>query len=419
MKWNHVVIAGLVALLGLSSVRGQVSLPVVSVPAGTESVVECAGGNIALLPLDTTSVTVECSAAAVVAPSPAPVTALPVQQFAWFYGQASGVSPAVMSSRHNVFIAADGQKAYRDQLLATGEPASNFYRYVLANEIRNSTDFWSNNVVSNRAAWDYVNKQEAWFLHDQDNKRICSFAPADPYPSCMMHPGNREWQQYVVAHILRTQGDWSHVFLDNLDGSLVRARRNAGAATVREFGSDWSVANEQYRQAVEQYLKAVTAGLRAARPDLRIIANITNSSLRTWDRYLLYLDGMLEEAAFAGWSDDLYADPVAYAAELTALEKQAQAGKIVIAVTQGDPFNVSRNRFAYASYLLVAGAPTFSYRYGSAADYRVLSWLPEYDRALGAPLGPRYQNNGVWYRDYELARVSVDPVRHTAAITVR
>jgi hypothetical protein len=85
-------------------------------------------------------------------------------------------------------------------------------------------------------------------------------------------------------------------------------------------------------------------------------------------------------------------------------------------VAQGARGDQAALRYAFASYLLVAG-PTVSFRYADhATAYAEVWWNDEFDRALGAPTGPRYWIGNAWARDFEGGRVTVDPTAGTASI---
>ena len=117
--------------------------------------------------------------------------------------------------------------------------------------------------------------------------------------------------------------------------------------------------------------------------------------------------------------------PTCARADLRRAETTQARGKRMMLIAQGgadnaeatwQPFN-PRQQFAFASYLLVTdGAAAFRY---ADSPYRYIWLYDNYTLDLGRPLGPRYQDGGVWRRDFERGAVAVDSLTHDAAITLK
>ncbi len=95
---------------------------------------------------------------------------------------------------------------------------------------------------------------------------------------------------------------------------------------------------------------------------------------------------------------------------------RAQAmGKWVILVAQGEQQDLTRQQFAFASYLLVnEGKATF--RYTHQTVYDEIWFYANYGIDLGSPLGPRYQDGEFWRRDFANGYVLVNPQDHSSRI---
>ncbi len=92
-------------------------------------------------------------------------------------------------------------------------------------------------------------------------------------------------------------------------------------------------------------------------------------------------------------------------------------GKTLILVAQGPQGDMALQKFAYASYLLLADGNAV-FRYTHSDNYRDLWWYENYELDLGSPLGVRYQEDGGWRRDFAKGYVTVNPESHEAEIVV-
>jgi hypothetical protein len=100
------------------------------------------------------------------------------------------------------------------------------------------------------------------------------------------------------------------------------------------------------------------------------------------------------------------------------VDTNVAAGKQWVLVSQGSRSDTSRMRYSLAAYLMVAG-PDVHFRYHDVnTDYRSLWSYPEYQSALGAPKGKRYQTGtSTWRRDFACGYVLADLGKHTGTIT--
>ena len=122
------------------------------------------------------------------------------------------------------------------------------------------------------------------------------------------------------------------------------------------------------------------------------------------------------ESFATDWSDG-FREHDDWEQQLELAESVLSQGKTVILVSQGDKNDLDRQKFAFASYLLVANGDAV-FRYANSDSYREVWLYDNYKLDLGTPLGKRYQSDGAWRRDFTNGYVTVDPKDHTAEIVV-
>ena len=135
-----------------------------------------------------------------------------------------------------------------------------------------------------------------WFLLDASGKRI-----SESTGYYLMDPGNAEWRQFWLERVeaSQTENGWFGVFLDNVDASLGRVQKH-NTVPMRYLTDD------AYQAAVEGFLKYIYEGYfkPLGRP---LYANIvSNRGFDTWNRYLKYLDGAMDEGWAIDWGDGLF-----------------------------------------------------------------------------------------------------------------
>jgi hypothetical protein len=74
-------------------------------------------------------------------------------------------------------------------------------------------------------------------------------------------------------------------------------------------------------------------------------------------------------------------------------------------------------RFGVASYLLIANARAFI-RYAESSAYDQAWPYSEYHARLGSPTTARYQEGGLWRREFACGSVTVDPASRASTIAV-
>jgi hypothetical protein len=150
-----------------------------------------------------------------------------------------------------------------------------------------------------------------------------------------------------------------------------------------------------YQAATEGFLQYLRDNLFEPH-QLPVLANIISVKDRqVWLRYLQYLDGAMIESFAVDWSQD-YRSAANWEDQMAAIEVALSQGKNLILVAQADQYDLFRQQFALASYLLVANENAF-FRYADGDGYREVGLYENYFLDLGEPLSPR-QRGSFWAR---------------------
>ncbi len=329
-------------------------------------------------------------------------------QLAWFYKPPLITSPQHLSRQYNLFILTRMDENTRDQLLSAGVQ-SYILQYLLLSEIQDPgscTDQPNHNQVAEDIG-DYCDlraNHPDWFLYDSSGQIIKN---DDGYQ--LMDPANLEWRQYWLDQARRSQDQygWHGVFLDNVEASL--EKRLLYGALPQKYPDDTA-----YQAAVEENLRFLysTYFQPSGIPLLANIISLEDPAI--WFRYLQYLDGAMLENFAVDWNSG-YLEPAEWETQLMIAEQTQALSKEIILVSQGSEFDQDRQLFAFSSYLLINNGRAY-FRYSNDQFYDQ-NWLySNYQVQLGQPLGPRYQINDSWIRDFENGTVTVNPYAYTAAI---
>lgn len=342
-----------------------------------------------------------------------------------------GTSAESMSVEAKALILTNGDESYLRQIQGYGfsGPA---VEYLMANEASGPADltnssspcgaylFYPNNLAG--LAGDFcttLHPDESNFLHNSRGERLYSTQSWNDNSGqhtvyiYMMNPSARGWQAYIEAHLaaLMVGSPYAGVFLDNVDLGPGRGQR-------LEANSDGTVEEYSSGNAYQDSVRSVLSAYRDSLPrGAKLWANMTEGAdtADSWDPYLPFIDGAMDEAFATGWNG--FKDPVVWLAQVQRMERVLGQGKRFIGVAQGSRANTQMQQFALASYLLAANNDAY-FRYANYDGYYEAWWYPNYAIRLGAPLGPRYQNaSGVWQRDFTCGSVSVDTSTAVGAIT--
>lgn len=327
-----------------------------------------------------------------------------------------GTALATIAEKYDLVVLTHADERARDEILAHN-PSAHVLQYILFNTIADpgsaSRQPWRNQVAWEKGDFRRLLANSNWFLRDRAGRPVIE----DIGPGGVkyyMDPASWGWRRYWTGRALDglQRWGWQHIFLDNVDITLERFER-AGIELDR-YGSD-----AEWQDAVFGFLKRMRYDLRPAGPQLW--ANITawRGELAAVDRYRAHLHGDLDEGFGVGWHDD-YRGVGAWNHSLERAERGlATPGRQLMLFAQSDRLgeDLKRERFAFASYLLVAEPGRTFFRMGDTDAYMTHYWNPLYDVRLGAPRGGRYESNGRWYRDFERGQVMVDPQAQRAEIS--
>lgn len=360
-----------------------------------------------------------------------PPTLIPISEgikLAWFYKPPGNGDLRSLYSHFDTFILTKNDEPQRDALKDMGL-ASGVLQYLRLDAIQDPgscTAIPFQNQVANQPG-DFCQisaEHDDWFMLDPDGNRIVY----DGY--YMMDPSNQGWREFWLERAELTQNDpgWDGIFLDNY---LERAHQsqqllrwdgvfldNVDASTsifaTGHSGETGGMTHELYQQGVEGFLEYISRSYFEPR-NLPVYANLVGvEEDETWFRYLQFVDGVMAETWAVDWQNR-YHSTEDWNRDLNRIERTMQMGKNVILVAQGDRDDLERQSFAFASYLLIADSLA-SFRYANYDAYDEIWLYDNYSIELGAPLGPRYYDNGEWQRDFEHGHVSVDPFFHVGSI---
>jgi hypothetical protein len=309
----------------------------------------------------------------------------------------------------NTMILTNGDHTYRNQIIANGF-ASAIPEYFRADGIQNPGSCTAtpanNQVAYNPGDFCFISQNYPdWFLLDNYGRRITVTSSGEYY---RMDPANPGWRQFFVARVLESQNQygWNALFLDNVEGSLSKFY---GPKPVKYPD------NASYQAAIMGFLQNLDVNYSQAygRP---IIGNIVaRDSDAVWFNYLQYLDGAMQERFAVDWDETDYLRVDKWLNDLVMMEQTQANGKDVILIAPGNQGDLNRQKFAFASYLLISNGRA-AFRYSTDDAYREVWLYDNYNLNLGLPIGRRYQQGTAWRRDYSLGYVVVDPVYHTASI---
>ncbi|HYN87864.1 MAG TPA: putative glycoside hydrolase [Ardenticatenaceae bacterium] len=334
-------------------------------------------------------------------------------QLAWFNNPPADGNLEPLTHKFGSFILGRQYDEMRDSLRAEGvkSPFLMYMRFEAIHDPGSCDATPRRNQVADQPG-DFCRisaEHPDWFMLDEAGNRIMVDEGGLHY--YMMDPGNPGWRAFWLerARAELEASSWDGVSLDNVEASR-SAYRKRGAMPAA-YPDDAS-----FQAAVQGFLVYMYQSYFQPR-GLRLQANVTAvADEAVWFNYMQYLDGAMEEGWAVDWHDG-YLSPRQWENHVSRVEQTQTLGKNVIVVSQGAQSDQNRHDFAFASYLLAASGRA-SFRYSDASSYRTVWLYDTYNADLGQPLGPRYQVGDEWRRDFANGSVSVNPVAHTARISV-
>ena len=334
-----------------------------------------------------------------------------IVNLAFFYKPPSNMDAATLAANFDSVILTGGDENFRNSLTARGF-RSTIMQYIRSEGIQdpgNCTSTPANNQIANRPG-DFCSISQNhpdWFLLDTNGNRMKTSPTSNYY---RMDPGNAGWRNFFVTRLLEIQQQkgWSGLFLDNVEASLSEIQRDG--ATPARYPNHAS-----YQAAVRGFLQYLYQNYSQPynRPMMGNI--IARQDTATWDSYTQYMSGAMQERWAVGWDSPDYISESKWKSDMLLAENTQARGKYIILVAQGSKTDSERQKFAFASYLLVSNGKA-AFRYGDE-DVYTEAWLySNYNVDLGSPVGARYQTGSSWRRDFTRGYVIVDPINHTATI---
>ncbi len=329
-------------------------------------------------------------------------------QLVWFYKPPQNGDLETVAAQFDTFILTKKDEEERDKLKELGVTAP-ILEYLRFDAIMDPGDCestpWGNQVAYEAGDFCRISQEHpGWFLLDRNGNRI-----EDSERFFYMDPGNPEWRAFWLQRARRAQEElgWEGVFLDNVEASLQK-HENVG---LEKYPS-----HAGFQEATVGFLDYIYSEYfqPQGRPLYANIISLDNTEV--WFRYLNYLDGAMVEAWVVDWHDH-YRWPDRWEEHLQLAEQTQEMGKEIILIAQGDRDDTDRQRFAFASYLLITEGRA-SFRYSLANHHQVIRSYPNYAFDLGLPLGARYQDGDFWVRDFQRGQVQVNPKTHQASIVV-
>jgi hypothetical protein len=338
-----------------------------------------------------------------------------VVNLAFFYKPPKNSTAAVVAQNFDAVILSRTDESFRDQLIANGFK-STIMQYLRFEAIMNPGSCTAaplnNQVAYKPGDFCAISRDHPdWFLLDASGNRLTAGGSGDAY--YMMDPGHPGWRAFWLARALEMQKSfgWTALFLDNVEANL-GSRKNASGIPAKY------PENTSYQAAIRGFLEYLYVNYAKAynRP---LFANIASygKEQAVWFSYLSFLDGALMERWSVDWlSTGQYLDKATWEAEMAWAEKTQNLGKHIILVAPGNQTDTNRQRFGFASYLLISNGKA-AFRYSNSGNYQQVWLYDNYQVDLGTPLGPRYLSGSLWRRDFTKGFVTVDPVNHTATIS--
>ncbi len=361
-------------------------------------------------------------------PSASAASEKSVRQGLFYDAPGDGTSTSTTAGRAKVIILTRGRIRYLNDLKASGFSGKGL-QYLLANEVigpwttpgsgcNSSSTPVNNNVAHGFGDFcKYIHPNESWFVHNSRGQRLTN-KHSDGRYSYHMNPASSGWREFARNRIAAdlhgsNKIGYDGIFLDNVALRTYKLRNQLSSSDggVKEFGSDSS-----YRTAVLGYLSAVGEKVRWAGPLWANLIDDATVSAGDYRPFVDKLDGFMNEAWAVGYVGRSAPNATEWNSILSVAEYAVSKGKGVLTVVQGYKDDYARQRYGVASYLLVSNSSKTFFRYAHASSYRSWWQYDNYNVALGAPKGKRYQVGSTWRRDFECGYVTVDPANRSGKI---
>lgn len=309
------------------------------------------------------------------------------------------------------FVGSQKQTAAEIARLRAADPDYVLLHYRLATAAGPAAYIQSNGTWG--SDWPAVTANETWFMHNQSTgARLHN----NEWNWDLHDINNPAWRQFWINSTIATmratgaQGVFADSFTAGISGLLGEMKgdpRFDGTGARDGWGAD-----PNWLRQLESLIVAVEAGMRASPEQFLYIPNVGNQSTSWADLNLANLDGLFLE----GFAADM--DPREYEDAMNRTLPLAQSKVAIVQTNLIDGLAGRHRGFLVGTYFLLQGDRTYLNMLEDR-DVNGMTWYPEYDINLGAPLAPvanamqTYDladgvDDAVYRRDFANGRVIVN-----------
>jgi len=292
--------------------------------------------------------------------------------------------------------------------------------------------------------YEYIQRNHPeWFLltdrrfesagdYNEPDKRI-RWNPDDPrniyYNRFFLDVGNADFQDWAVSQFLRrinpSKGIHPGVRYSGITADNVLLTAWHKKITKRHPGWKYARSASEWNQAYFSYLKKIYNAFKQQGYLLFVNHTTDYSSDRDgneWQDLMAVVDGMVDENAL-GYAKSQVMTDQRWQWSIKHHEQILSQGLYDwwICIPAKDDSRKAYEQFLYmyCSFLLTKKPGKSFFSSSRDVDGKLtVPWYKEYDLPLGKPLGPRYIKQDCWWRDYENAKIVVNPSQQEKGITM-
>jgi hypothetical protein len=338
-------------------------------------------------------------------------------KLSWFYKPPSDMTK--MLKNYDFVVLTRGDEKYMQQAKSAGkypvlqyirfdsihDPCGQIYKPKGTPCSCSSKPFRNNVGWSSEDICDIRDNHQDWFLRDANGKIVVIDKMV------IMDPGNSGWRNFWLSRLKQSQADgWQGIFMDNMGTKFFS--HGYGDKALQKYPTI-----ESYQNAVLNFLTKVRSEYFAPN-NRKMYGNITVHWGHTpyYLKMMEQMDGSMDE--FWAATKSGYYSVKSWEDRLLRAKESLKQGNVVMLTSQGTQSDLNRQRFTFASYLLVASPNTY-FRYTNQDYAYGQFWLYDnYKAKLGEPLGDYTRSGNVWSRKFANGKVTVDPEKRTSSITL-
>jgi hypothetical protein len=336
-------------------------------------------------------------------------------RLSWFYKPPSDMPK--MLKHHDLVVFTKGDESYMQQAKSAGKyPVLQYIRFDSIHDPcgqiwkpKGTPCSCGKNPFRNNVGWkpsdicDIRDNHPDWLLRDAQGKIIVIDNMV------VMDPGNAGWREFWLSRLKQSQADgWQGIFMDNMGTKFYS--HGYGDKALQKYPTV-----ESYQNAVLNFLTSVRSGYFAPNNKL-MFGNITVHWGHTpfYLKMMKQMDGSMDE--FWAATKTGYYSVKSWEDRLLRARESRKQGNTIMLTSQGSFTDTNRQRFTFASYLLIADSNTY-FRY-THQDYAYGQiWLYDnYKAKLGQPLGEYTRSGNTWTRLFTNGKVTVKPETREATI---